>query len=80
MKRVAARGGEAHVPAQGRVRLRRTVPPDLCRRRNLIGRFFRKRRQVRRIATGFDKHATGFLAVVALAFARTGPRLIEPLP
>jgi transposase len=77
VERVAARGGEAHIPTQSRVRLQRSVPPDLYRQRNLIERFFCKLKQFRRIATRFDKHATNFLAAVALASARIWLRSIE---
>jgi transposase len=80
VERVAARGGAAHIPTQSRVRLQRTVPPDLYRRRNLVERFFCKLKQFRRIATRFDKHATNFLAAVALASARLWLRSIESAP
>jgi transposase len=75
--RVAARGGEAHIPTQSRVRLQRSVTPDLYRRRNLVERYFCKLKQFRRAATRFEKHATNFLAAVALASARVWLRTIE---
>jgi transposase len=77
VERVQARGGQAHIPTQSRVRLRRSVPPDLYRRRNLVERFFCKLKQFRRIATRFEKHATNFLAAVALAATRIWLRSIE---
>lgn len=77
VERVAARGGVAHIPTQSRVRLQRTVPHDLYRRRNLVERFFCKLKQFRRIATRFEKHATNFLAAIALAAARIWLRAIE---
>lgn len=77
VERVAARGGTAHIPTQSRVRLQRSVPPELYRRRNLIERFFCKLKQFRRIATRFEKHATNFLAAVALASIRIWLRSIE---
>nr|WP_293335530.1 IS5 family transposase [Parvibaculum sp.] len=77
VERVAARGGAAHIPTQSRVRRQRTVPADLYRRRNLVERFFCKLKQFRRIATRFDKHATNFLAAVALASIRIWLRAIE---
>ena len=80
VERVAARGGEAHIPTQSRVRLQRSVPPELYRRRNLIERFFCKLKQFRRIATRFEKHATNFLAAVALASVRIWLRSIESEP
>jgi transposase len=80
VERVAARGGQAHIPTQSRVRNQRSVPPDIYRRRNLIERFFCKLKQFRRIATRFEKHATNFLAAVALASARIWLRSIESAP
>ncbi len=77
VERVAARGGTAHIPTQSRVRLQRSVPRDLYRERNLVERFFCKLKQFRCIATRFDKHATNFLAAVALASARSWLRSIE---
>ena len=44
---VAASGGRAHIPTQSRVRLQRSVPPELYRRRNLVERFFCKLKQFR---------------------------------
>ncbi len=80
VQRVAARGGAAHIPTLSRVRLQRSVPPDLYRRRNLIERFFCKLKQFRRIATRFEKLATNFLAAVALASTRIWLRSIESTP
>lgn len=77
VERVAARGGVAHVPTQSRVRVQRSVPADLYRRRNLVERYFCKLKQFRRIATRFEKHAINFLAAVALASARIWVRSIE---
>lgn len=77
VERVAARGGTAHIPTQSRVRLQRSVPPELYRRRNLVERFFCKLKQFRRIATRFEKHANNFLAAVALASTRIWLRSIE---
>ena len=67
---VADAGGEAHIPTQKRVRLQRTVAPQLYRQRSLIERFFCRLKQFRRIATRFDKLARNFLAAVALASTR----------
>jgi transposase len=77
---VAARGGRAHIPTQGRVRIQRSVPPELYRRRNLVERFFCKLKQFRRVATRFDKLARNFLAAVALASTRLWLRAIESTP
>lgn len=77
VRSVQARGGVAHFPTQSRVRLQRSVPRDLYRKRNLVERFFCKLKHFRRIATRFEKHATNFLAAVALASARIWMRAIE---
>lgn len=76
LRLVADAGGEAHIPTQSRVRLQRSVAPELYRKRNLIERFFCKLKQFRRIATRFDKLARNFLAAVALASARIWIRAI----
>jgi transposase len=77
---VAARGGRAHIPTQGRVRIQRSVPPELYRRRNLVERFFCKLKQFRRVATRFDKLARNFLATIALTASRLWLRAVESTP
>ena len=75
---VAARGGAAHIPTQSQVK--RSVDPDLYRRRNLVERYFCNLKQFRRIATRFEKLARNFLAAVALASARLWLRAMESTP
>jgi transposase len=77
---IAARGGRAHIPTQRRVRIQRSVAPELYRRRNLVERFFCKLKQFRRVATRFDKLARNFLAAVALASTRLWLRAVESTP
>ena len=77
---VRARGGEPYIPTQRRVRIQRSVPAELYRRRNLVERYFCRLKQFRRIATRFDKHAANFLAAVALASARIWLAAIESTP
>ena len=77
---VRDRGGEAHIPTQSRVRIQRSVPADLYRQRNLVERFFCNLKQFRRIATRFEKHASTFMAAVALASSRLWLRAIESRP
>lgn len=77
---VAAAGGQAHIPTQKRVKIQRSVDPELYRKRNLVERFFCKLKQFRRIATRFDKLARNFLAAVALASARIWLRAVESTP
>lgn len=77
---VAAKGGQAHIPTQSRVRMQRSVDPELYRQRNLIERFFCNLKQFRRVATRFEKLARNFLAAVALASARLWLHAIESTP
>ena len=70
-------GGEAHIPTQSRVRIQRSVAPNLYRRRNLVERFFCKLKHFRRVATRFDKLARNFLAAVLLASTRLWLRAYE---
>ncbi len=74
---VAERGGVAQIPTQSRVRIQRSVPKELYRQRNLVERFFCKLKQFRHIATRFEKHATNFLAAIALAATRIWVKAIE---
>jgi transposase len=80
LRLVAEAGGEAHIPTQKRVKLQRSVDPDLYRKRNLIERFFCRLKQFRRIATRFDKLARNFLAAVALASTRIWLNAVESTP
>ena len=70
-------GGEAHIPTQSRVRIQRSVAPELYRRRNLVERFFCKLKHFRRVATRFDKLARNFLATALLASTRLWLRSYE---
>jgi transposase len=77
---VAARGGQAHIPTQSKVKVQRSVDRELYRRRNLVERYFCNLKQFRRVATRFEKTARNFLAAVALASARLWLRAIESTP
>ena len=77
---VAAKGGVAHIPTQSRVKLKRSVAPELYRRRNLVERYFCNLKQFRKIATRFEKLARNFLAAVALASTRLWLRAIQSTP
>ena len=74
---VQSLGGEAHIPTQSRVRIQRSVAPELYRRRNLVERFFCKLKHFRRVATRFDKLARNFLAAVMLASTKLWLRTYE---
>jgi transposase len=67
---INSRGGNAQIPTQSNVRVRRSVDPGLYRQRNLIERFFNKIKHFRRVATRFDKLARNYLAAVMLASTR----------
>ncbi|MBM0204250.1 transposase [Micromonospora sp. STR1s_5] len=58
----------------------RSVPPHLYRTRNLVERFFCKLKQIRRIATRFDKLARNFLGALHLSAARIWARQLESTP
>ena len=77
---VQARGSEPHIPSTSRRLVRRSVQPELYRRRSLIERFFCKLKQFRRIATRFDKLARNYLAAAALAASRLWLRALESTP
>jgi len=77
---VAATGGQAHIPTQSRVKIQRSVAPELYRQRNLVERFFCNLKQFRRIATRFDKLKRNFAAAVSLAAARLWLRAVESTP
>lgn len=77
---IASTGGQAHIPTQSRVKLQRSVDPDLYRRRNLVERFFCKLKQFRRVATRSDKLARNLLAAVALTSTRIWLQAVESTP
>ena len=77
---IARAGAKAHIPTTRRRRVQRSVDPALYRQRNLIERFFCKRKHFRRIATRFDKLARNFLAAVILASTRLWLRAYESTP
>lgn len=74
------RGCDPHIPSTAQRRTKRSVPPDLYRRRNLVERFFCKLKQFRRIATRFDKLARNYLAALHLAAIRIWLREVESTP
>jgi transposase len=73
-------GARASIPSCSRRLVKRSVDPDVYRRRNLIERFFCRIKQFRRIATRFDKLARNFLAAVLLAATRIWLRTYESTP
>jgi transposase len=54
--------------------------PYLYRARNLIGRFFNRIKQCRRVATRYDKLAANYLAFIQLASIRLWLRVNESTP
>lgn len=56
-----------NIPAKSNRRWKPCFSKRLCRERNLIERFFSKLKHFRRVATGYDKLAVNFLAMVQLA-------------
>ena len=74
---IEASGARAHIPSQSNVRVRRSVDPNLYRRRNVIERYFNKLKHFRGVATRYQKLARNFLAAVLLASARLWLRHYE---
>ena len=67
---LAARGAKANVkPMPNRVNIPK-FNKRLCKKRNLVERFFNKLKHFRAVATRFEKHDANFLALVKLASAR----------
>jgi transposase len=68
---VQSQGGQANIPMYAnRKRNRRDFDADLYKRRNLIERFFNKLKNLRRIATRYEKTARNFLAMLCNGAAR----------
>jgi transposase len=68
---VHSQGGRANIPMYtNRKRNRRDFDPTLYKGRNVIERFFNKLKNLRRIATRFEKTARNFLAMIHLGAAR----------
>jgi transposase len=68
---VQSQGGQANIPMYAnRKRNRRNFDADLYKRRNLIERFFNRLKNLRRIATRYEKTARNFLAMICIGAAR----------
>ena len=64
-------GGRANIPMYAnRKRNRRDFEPALYKFRNLIERFFNRVKNLRRIATRYEKTARNFLAMICLGAIR----------
>src|SRR5204863_9851548 len=63
-------GAEPSIPSTSQRSVRRSVDIAIYRQRNLVERFFCSLKQLRLIATRFDKLARNFLAAVLLASTR----------
>ena len=64
---VAASGGWANIPRRRNRRDPISFSPFLHRDRNLVERFFKRIKHLRRIATRYEKRAANFLAFIKLA-------------
>ena len=68
---VQSQGGQANIPMYAnRKRNRCDFDADLYKRRNLIERFFNKLKNLRRVATRYEKTARNFLAMLCIGAAR----------
>jgi transposase len=74
---IRASGAKAHIPSTRSRLVQRSVNRRIYRQRNLVERYFNKRKHFRRIATRFEKLARNFLAAVALASTRLWLRTYE---
>jgi transposase len=64
---VERRGAGAVIPTQRTRKRQREVDPHLYRERNLAERFWSKAKQLRRVATRYEKKAVNYLAFVKVA-------------
>jgi transposase len=71
------RGAWANIPPKRTRKEPICFSPYLYRARNLVGRFFNKIKQCRRIATRYDKLAANYLALIKLASIRIWLRAYE---
>ena len=79
LEMITAHGSRPHIPTQRDRKRQRSIDRGLYRQRNLVERFFNKRKHFRRIATRYDKFARNFLAAVALASSRLWIRHYESM-
>jgi transposase len=74
---IEEQGATPNIPAKSNRKWKPCFSKRLYRERNLIERFFSKLKHFRRVATGYDKLAANFLAMVQLASMRLWLRNYE---
>ncbi len=74
---IAIHGGRGHIPTQRDRKVQRSVDPEICRKRNLVERFFNKLKHFRKIATRYEKSARNYLAATLIACSRLWLRHYE---
>jgi len=67
VEQIESRGAQAVIPTQKDRKDQRPVDPHLYKERNLCERFWSKVKQLRRVATRYEKKAANFLAFVEVA-------------
>jgi transposase len=67
VEEIESRGAQAVIPTQKGRKEQREVDPHLYRERNLCERFWSKAKQLRRVATRYEKKAVNCLAFVWVA-------------
>ena len=67
IERIEARGAEAVIPPKKNRLQPREYDQHMYKERNLVERFWSKAKQLRRVATRYDKKAANFLAFVHVA-------------
>jgi transposase len=70
-------GAPPNIPPKSNRKWKPCFSKPLCRKRNLIERFFSKLKHFRRVATRYDKLAANFLVMVQLALMRPWLRNFE---
>ena len=64
---IAETGSEVVIPPKRNRIIKRRYDTDLYKERNIIERFFNKLKQIRRVATRYDKLLANFMGFVKLA-------------
>ncbi len=78
--KIAQTGGEVVIPPKRNRIVKRPHDADLYKERNIIERFFNKLKQVRRVATRYDKLLGNFMAFVKPRRHRNLAQIVKSSP
>jgi putative transposase len=67
VEKMEQKGTQVIIPPKRHRKIQRAYDTDLYKERNRIERFFNKLKQLRRVATRYDKHLANFMGFVKLA-------------